>query len=52
MEETLVEVRATAAKNIIEQKFQARREKSAKESINHWYSRAELAGNKKKVVAA
>jgi phage shock protein A len=43
MNETLVEVRATAAKNIAEQKTHTRRVKSAKESINHWHSRAELA---------
>lgn len=46
MEETLVEVRATAAKNIAEQKSHARRVKSAKESINHWHNRAELAVTK------
>lgn len=43
MEETLVEVRATAAKNIAEQKSHTRRVKSAKESMEHWHSRAELA---------
>jgi len=43
MEETLVEVRATAAKNIAEQKTQTRRVKSAKASMEHWQSKAELA---------
>lgn len=43
MEETLVEVRATAAKNIAEQKSHTRRVKSAKESMEHWHSKAELA---------
>ena len=43
MEETLVEVRATAAKNIAEQKTQTRRVKSAKSSMDHWHSKAELA---------
>ena len=46
MEETLVEVRATAAKNIAEQKAHTRRVKSAKDNINYWHSRAELAVNK------
>lgn len=46
MEETLVEVRATAAKNIAEQKSHTRRVKSAKESIEYWHSRAELAVTK------
>jgi phage shock protein A len=48
MEETLVEVRATAAKNIAEQKSHTRRLKSAKDSINYWHSRAELAVTKKR----
>ena len=43
MEETLVEVRATAAKNIAEQKTHDRRVKSAKASMEHWQSKAELA---------
>lgn len=43
MEETLVEVRATAAKNIAEQKTHARRVKSAKASMEHWQGKAELA---------
>jgi len=43
MEDTLAEVRATAAKNIAETKSHARRVNSANESINHWHSRAELA---------
>jgi len=43
MEETLVEVRATAAKNIAEQKTHTRRVKSAKASMEHWHSKAELA---------
>ncbi len=43
MEETLVEVRATAAKHIAEQKTQARQVKSAKASMEHWHSKAELA---------
>ncbi|MDP7592437.1 MAG: phage shock protein PspA [Litorilituus sp.] len=43
MEETLVEVRATAAKNIAEQKTHARRVKATQTSIEHWHSKAELA---------
>lgn len=43
MEETLVEVRATAAKNIAEQKTHSRRVKSTKASMEHWHSKAELA---------
>jgi len=43
MEETLVEVRATAAKNIAEQKTHARRVKATQASIEHWHSKAELA---------
>jgi len=46
MEETLGEVRAIAAKNIAEQKMQARRVNSAEESINHWHNCAELAVTK------
>ncbi len=48
MEETLVEVRATAAKNIAEQKTQIRRVKSAKASMEHWHSKAELAITKER----
>lgn len=43
MEETLVEVRATAAKNIAEQKTHNRRLTSAKANMAHWQSKAELA---------
>jgi len=43
MEETLVEVRATAAKNIAEQKTHMRRVQSVKENMEHWHSKAELA---------
>lgn len=43
MEETLVEVRATAAKNIAEKKTHSRRVKSAKASMEHWQNKAELA---------
>ncbi|MDX2368293.1 MAG: phage shock protein PspA [Colwellia sp.] len=46
MEETLVEVRATAAKNIAEQKSHTRRVKAAQDSVNHWHGRAELAVTK------
>lgn len=46
MEETLVEVRATAAKNIAEQKSQSRYIKSAQASIAHWHEKAELALSK------
>lgn len=46
MEETLVEVRATAAKNIAEQKLLSRRVNSAKDSMNYWHNRAELAVTK------
>lgn len=48
MEETLVEVRATAAKHIAEQKTQTRRVKSAKASMEHWHSKAELAIKKER----
>lgn len=43
MEETLVEVRATAAKNIAEQKTHNRRLSAANASVAHWQSKAELA---------
>lgn len=43
MEETLVEVRATAAKNIAEQKTHNRKLTSVKASMDHWQSKAELA---------
>ncbi len=46
MEETLVEVRAAAAKNIAEQKTHTRQMGSLKESIKHWHGRAELAVTK------
>ena len=48
MEETLVEVRATAAKNIAEQKTHTRRMKSVKASVEHWHSQAELALTKER----
>ena len=43
MEETLVEVRSTAAKNIAEQKTLARKVKAAEQGIEHWHSKAEIA---------
>lgn len=43
MEETLVEVRAAAAKNIAEQKTHARQVKSVKASMEQWHNKAELA---------
>ena len=43
MEETLIEVRSTAAKNIAEQKTLSRKVKSAEEGINHWHDKAEIA---------
>jgi phage shock protein A len=46
MEETLVEVRTTAAKNIAEQKTQTRQVKSVEASVAHWQEKAELALNK------
>jgi len=46
MEETLVEVRSTAAKNIAEQKTLARRVKLTKENITHWHNKTELALSK------
>ena len=46
MEETLVEVRSTAAKNIAEQKTLARKVKAAREGVAHWHSKAEIALSK------
>lgn len=46
MEETLVEVRSTAAKNIAEQKTLARKIKAANEGVVHWHDKAELALSK------
>lgn len=46
MEETLVEVRSTAAKNIAEQKTLARKVKATQEGIVHWHNKAEIALNK------
>ena len=46
MEETLVEVRSTAAKNIAEQKTLARKVKAAQEGVSHWHDKAELALSK------
>ncbi len=43
MEETLVEVRSTAAKNIAEQKTLARKVKLTEDSIKHWHNKAEVA---------
>ncbi len=43
MEETLVEVRSSAAKNIAEQKTLARKVKSAEDGIIHWHNKAEIA---------
>lgn len=43
MEETLIEVRTTAAKNIAEQKTLARQIKSATEGAERWHEKAELA---------
>ncbi|MBU2892125.1 phage shock protein PspA [Colwellia sp. D2M02] len=43
MEETLIEVRTTAAKNIAEQKTLARQIKSTQNSVDHWHEKAELA---------
>ncbi|MGL1957166.1 MAG: phage shock protein PspA [Colwellia sp.] len=46
MEETLVEVRSTAAKNIAEKKNLARQVKATQESVEHWHSKAALALSK------
>ena len=46
MEETLIEVRSTAAKNIAEQKTLARKVKAAKEGVEHWHDKAEIALSK------
>jgi phage shock protein A len=46
MEETLVEVRSTAAKNIAEQKTLTRKVKAAQDGVAHWHSKAELALSK------
>lgn len=43
MEETLVDVRATAAKYIAEQKTHTRQLTSVKASMEHWHGKAELA---------
>ncbi len=46
MEETLIEVRTTAAKNIAEQKTLSRQLKSTQDSVNHWHEKAEHALSK------
>ena len=46
MEETLIEVRSTAAKNIAEQKSLARKVKTTNQAIINWHSKAELALSK------
>lgn len=46
MEETLIEVRGAAAKNIAEQKAQVRRLKALQASVAHWHNQAELALSK------
>lgn len=43
MEETLIEVRSTAAKNIAEQKNLARKVKTTHQAIINWHNKAELA---------
>lgn len=43
MEETLVEVRSTAAKHIAEKKTIARQVESLQKSVNYWQEKAELA---------
>lgn len=46
MEETLIEVRATAAKNIAAQKTLTRKVNNAHKNISHWQQQAELALSK------
>ena len=46
MEETLVEVRTTAAKNIAEKKSLMRQLRSLESSVEHWQQKAELALSK------
>jgi phage shock protein A len=46
MEETLVEVRSTAAKNIAEKKSMMRQMRAFKSSVAHWQQKAELALSK------
>ncbi len=46
MEETLVEVRSTAAKNIAEQKTLTRKVKAAQDGVVQWHNKAELALSK------
>jgi len=46
MEETLVDVRATAAKHIAEQKTHARQVQATSTNIEHWHSKAQLALDK------
>ena len=48
MEETLVEVRATAAKSIAEKKTLLRQVRVIEESIQHWQEKAELAITKER----
>ncbi len=43
MEETLIEVRSNAAKNIAEQKILTRKIASTQKSIAHWHHQAEIA---------
>ena len=46
MEETLVEVRAVAAKHIAEKKTLLRQKRTIEDSISHWQEKAELAISK------
>lgn len=46
MEQTLIEVRSTAAKNIAEQKTLVRKVKAANEGLTQWHNKAELALSK------
>lgn len=48
MEETLVEVRTTAAKNIAEKKSLLRQIRSLESSVSHWQQKAELALSKER----